>query len=260
MHDFATLCNVTALKYRHYRGVDENQIIVSAHAESKMTIIVTDSFPNWALKKKYRISTEIRSSMSRLSSPEEKMRALRIIAALLVLGSAFSWADTIYTVNMSAVFTATQPCSSNCTDIIDATFKYDMPVNGYRGNPGYIVPGSFSFSSAGFFGDLSGEGVLNDYWTPLYNSGYDEVDILIGPTLSNGTFTGSVWAGMSIYSCESDGCVAAYDVPTPPSNHTGEALWISPSFQFFTETVPEPSSLAMMLVPLLGFVGWLRKR
>ncbi len=92
------------------------------------------------------------------------MRALRIIAALLVLGSAFSWADTIYTVNMSAVFTATQPCSSNCTDIIDASFKYDLATGGYNGEPGYIVPGSFWFSSVGFFGDLYSNGIVHSYW------------------------------------------------------------------------------------------------
>ncbi len=64
---------------------------------------------------------------------------------------------------------------------------------------------------------------------------------------------------MSIYSCESDACTAAYGVPKPPYP-TGEALWIQPSFQFATVTAPEPTSLAMLLVPILGFVGWLRKR
>ena len=193
--------------------------------------------------------------------PRGNMRALRTVVALLVFGSVVCWADTIYTVNIWSVFTATQPCVSNCTEIIDATFKYDMPVNGYNGYPGYIVPGSFSITSAGFMGDLWSNGVLHDYWIGLYSAGYDEVDILVGPVLSNGVYTGGgVAAGMKIYSCYSAGCAAAYDVPPPPPPppQTGEALWIPPSFQFETVTAPEPTSLAMLLIPI-GVLGW-RKR
>ena len=34
------------------------------------------------------------------------MRALRVLIALLLFGSAFTWSDTIYTVNIWANFTA----------------------------------------------------------------------------------------------------------------------------------------------------------
>jgi hypothetical protein len=191
--------------------------------------------------------------MSILSSPEEKMRALRTVVALLVFGSAFCWADTIYTVNAWAIFTATQPCTSNCTDRIDLSFQYEYVGSVVSGSSqwGYILPQTFSLHSVGFFGDLTSPGQALSYWLPMLNAGGDEIDLNghvavypLGPLF------------MTIYDCKSDACRANYGVPYFSGP---EAFYIAPSSQGSTVLIPEPSSLALVLVPMLGYLSWRRR-
>jgi hypothetical protein len=77
-----------------------------------------------------------------------------IVLATLVVCSASTWADSIeLDVSAWATFTATQPCSFNCTETIGMDFLYDPPTS--FGAGGEIVLGTLSISSSGFLGMLT---------------------------------------------------------------------------------------------------------
>jgi hypothetical protein len=59
------------------------------------------------------------------------MRRWLIVFAAVAFCSIPTWADSIeLDVTAFATFTATQPCSSNCTETIGVNFLYLPPVHG----------------------------------------------------------------------------------------------------------------------------------
>ena len=177
------------------------------------------------------------------------MRALRIITALLILGSAIAWADTIYTVNVFTEFTATRPCTVNCTETITASFQYEFAGYASNGSPiSSIVPGSLSVSANGFLGSVTWNGAFNGEWIALYDSGGDQIDIygnLSGPFIGSPNQT----LYMNMYSCLSAACQSAYGPIVPVASYIGQSYGSS------VITAPEPSSLALLIVPA-SFLGW----
>ena len=91
------------------------------------------------------------------------MRKLCFMVIVLTLFPAFGSADTIYSVDITSYFAATNSCSLNCLETISASFQYDWggyitAADGSQQAVSFIVPGSFSFTSQGFLGPVSSTG------------------------------------------------------------------------------------------------------
>ena len=131
------------------------------------------------------------------------MRSFVVALAFLTLGSALAWADTVYTVNMRANFTATQPCVSNCSEDISATFQYQSTEIDNQLD-WVLVPGSFSMTSSGFLGTFDTVGSFHTSYIPTFNGSGDELDLLFN--VINPQFEPE----MGLYACESQACVAGF--------------------------------------------------
>lgn len=174
------------------------------------------------------------------------MRAFRVVIVLLAFGSTFAWADQLYQVSIFSDFTATQPCVTNCNEIVAASFQW-VETNNILNS--YVVPGTFWASASGFLGPLlQADGSAKDgYFIPVDDLYGDELDINFSPT---NPF-------MDLWSCGSQACINAYD--PLPSFHVGGFLMPQTFGWSEVSTVPEPSSLALLIVPAIGFLGWKRK-
>ena len=186
------------------------------------------------------------------------MRALRTFIVLLAFGSTFMWADEIYSVSIWSNFTATQPCVTNCTETIEASFQYDWdPQPGTSPTAwAQVVPGTLSVSGNGFLGSVTASccEVINGSYISLLDVGGDEIDL-------NGIgyeVTGSNIAYMQLWSCRSQACISAYD---PPSYQEVGGFYMNQTYgSSVISRVPEPTSLALLLIPAIGLAGWRRKR
>lgn len=125
------------------------------------------------------------------------MRSFVVAIVFLTFGSALAWTDTVYTVNMWASFTATQPCISNCTENLSASFQY------YKDQV-ELVPGSFSMTSSGFMGSFDTVGSFHSWYIPTFNGSGDELDLLF--SVVNPQFEPE----MGLYACESQACVSGF--------------------------------------------------
>jgi len=191
------------------------------------------------------------------------MRRLLIVLAILVVCSAPTWADNVeYDVNAWATFTATQPCSFNCTETIGLNFLY-MPPSDFLPNPGsdasstgQIVLGSMNESSSGFLGSLSyptGPNISIQGYIPFANSMHDEVD-LRAPVLFpgdtspvDGILPGINTTSFDLFYCYSQTCNNAMG---PDAD-----LHPSPSSQFVVVTpvqVPDGDSPLVLSFGALG--------
>src|SRR5581483_2378218 len=114
------------------------------------------------------------------------MRPALIALAALLLWCAPTWADSLLDVNISGTFVATQPCSSNCTQVVSINFEFDpeeYPLG--TSTYGYAVPGTMSIFASGFLGSfnsLSYQGSdayinLSEGYMPFLGSAGDELDI-----------------------------------------------------------------------------------
>lgn len=183
------------------------------------------------------------------------MRRLLIIFVVVMFCSASGWADsTELDVSAWATFTATQPCSSNCTETIGMDFLYDPPT--LQTGKGGIVPGTLSVSSSGFLGMLSSPG-WGYYYAPLFDGlshegAYgDEIDLVgtcsfcadalqIAPGINTLSF--------SVYSCGSAACYAAFG---PDATGT----YITPTSEFTVATpvhVPDGDSYLLLSLSAFG--------
>lgn len=190
------------------------------------------------------------------------MRALRIIIGFLVLGSAFACADHVYSVEMTGTFTATAPCTSDCTETLSSSFQMVLDptlpsciatgfIDGVR-QPCYItvIPSTFSLTASGFLGSFVAPTTSlddqNTIWT--FDSMGDEIDIEFGSPNNPIPLP-----QFEIFDCKYD------DVCW---NHFAGPVHGSLMFaQEWSTTVkaPEPSSLALLPVPVLLFL-FLRNR
>ncbi len=109
------------------------------------------------------------------------MRAFRVVIVLLAFGSTFAWADQLYQVSIFSDFTATQPCVTNCNEIVAASFQW-VETNNILNS--YVVPGTFWASASGFLGPLlQADGSAKDgYFIPVDDLYGDELDINFSPT------------------------------------------------------------------------------
>ncbi len=169
------------------------------------------------------------------------MRALRIITALLILGSAIAWADNVYSVEMTSTFVATQPCLSNCTETIAASFEW-VETNNIIDS--YVVPGTLWASANGFLGPLlqANSSAKDGYYIPVYDLYGDEIDINFSP----------MDPFMDIWSCKSSACIDGFN--PPPYQQVGGFLFDQTFGWNEVSTVPEPSSFAMLLI-VVGAMG-----
>jgi hypothetical protein len=142
------------------------------------------------------------------------MRRLLIVFAVVAFCSAPIWADSIeLNVNAWATFTATQPCSSNCTETIGVNFLVEVPnLTNYL--DAQLVPNSLSVSSSGFLGSFSSPYCTSCYVTlgdyiAFYNGGIygDEIDLMFaGFVIPPGINT----VKFDLFTCVSSACQAAY--------------------------------------------------
>ena len=155
------------------------------------------------------------------------MRRLLVVLATLVVCSAPTWADSIeLDVNAWATFTATQPCSSNCTETIATNFLY-MPPSDFAADPnseasftGQIVPGSMNVSSSGFLGSFStplGDPISGQGYIPFFNKAtfpLDEIDLQVPLAAEfdgvDGIQPGVNTVGFDLFYCLSQVCQAAF--------------------------------------------------
>ena len=189
------------------------------------------------------------------------MRALWIVLAFLVLGSAFAFADQVYSVDMNGTFIATAPCTSDCTETLSSTFQFVLDptlpyctqvgvIDGMHQNCDIIViPSSFSLTSSGFMGSFVAAGTSvgdqNTIWT--FNSMGDEIDIEFGDPQNPIPLP-----QFEIFSCSfADTCYAHFTGPAHGSLMFAQE-WST------TVKIPEPSSLALLVVPVTAFL--LRRR
>lgn len=180
------------------------------------------------------------------------MRRFLIVLAVVAFCTAPTWADSIdLDVVAWATYTATQPCSSNCTETIGISFLYYGPTLGSLGG---IVPGTLNVSSSGFLGMFSGNSWVGGYYAPLFNGLGDEID-LVGTCgscsdgddlqIAPGIDTLSFW----IYSCKSQACDNAYGP---------DATNLSPTSQSSVATrvaVPDGDSFPLLMLTTLCAVG-----
>ncbi len=177
------------------------------------------------------------------------MRALRILAIVLVVltfSPLLAHADQVYSVDMWGIYTATTPCTSNCTETITADFQftYDPSLWPFV----QIIPGSFSSTSSGFMGPLVSDGTTHGDLTIWFLGGGGEIDIWWGTPYYSlpGFFQFEIWA------CRSDPCTSAF------GENPLQWSFMAPQEWSTTIKAPEPSSLALLPVPLIIFL--LRKR
>ncbi|MGA9507236.1 MAG: hypothetical protein WBV55_01185 [Candidatus Sulfotelmatobacter sp.] len=188
------------------------------------------------------------------------MRRLLIVIAVLAFCSALTWADTIeLDVNAWATFTATQPCSSNCTETIGVNFLVDLPNHGNT----QLVPNSVSVSSSGFLGSFSSpyctscSPILGDY-IAFYNNGIfgDEIDLMFaGFVIPPGINTLS----FDLFTCVSSACQAAYGSNYPYALHPNPTI---ESSVVTAVAVPDGTSFLSLALSAFGTVGlgWLWRR
>ena len=137
------------------------------------------------------------------------MRKFVILLTALVLCPLWATADSIVDVNIWGTFTATQPCTVNCTETIGISFQFDSAsiVYGHYG-PQYAwaVPGTINVSASGFLGSFTalnygGEGYINignEAYMPFIGQFGDEIDILV--VYGNTVFpVGTNTIGLQIY-------------------------------------------------------------
>jgi hypothetical protein len=190
-------------------------------------------------------------------------RFVLMFCAVVVLCCS-GWADklTVDHVTVSGTITATQPCSSNCTETISLNFLF---VPGYE-DPffttyGYILPGSFNETYSGFLGSASvvGGGDFHivegfGYWYICCGAG-TEVDLVWGFETPD-IFNPANPVGLSFYACNVQACQDAlgarwtiheigYYPEEPP---LGDGL--TGTVVITETTVAEPTSLLMLVVGL----------
>jgi hypothetical protein len=137
------------------------------------------------------------------------MRRLLIVLGVVAFCSVPTWATSVdYDVNAWATYTATQPCSSNCTETIAVNFLYNPTV-------AELVPNSLTVDSSGFLGTFSPACTGcsgNALYLGLFNNGTtefetDEIDLDYNPyPIQPGinTLTFVLWA------CQTSACTEAY--------------------------------------------------
>jgi hypothetical protein len=189
------------------------------------------------------------------------MRRLLIVLATLVACSAPTWADSIeLDVNAWATFTATQPCSSNCTETIGVNFLY-RPPSDFPDTPKYelqqdlvgqIVAGSMDVTASGFMGAFNGNGTFmsTQGYIPFYDSMRDEIDLNV-PVGTGGIQTGMNTLSFTLFTCQTAACLNAMG---PDASH----------FQFYTNTessvvtrvgVPDGDSSPLLMLVALVPIG-----
>jgi hypothetical protein len=159
------------------------------------------------------------------------MRRLLIVFAVVAFCSAPIWADSIeLDVNAWATFTATQHCSSNCTETIGMNFLY-MPPSDFAADPnseasftGQIVPGSMNVSSSGFLGSFSTFSTISissQGYIPIADSMGDDVDLNVPVGTPDGIEPGINTVSFQLFYCESQACQTAFgtqELHPGPSN------------------------------------------
>lgn len=199
------------------------------------------------------------------------MRRLLIVLSVLIFCSASSWADSIEMVDVVAwaTFTATQPCSSNCTETLGLSFQYIEPAVFYQNGQlidypnGEIVPGSLEVGSSGFLGSFYG-GPLFEGFIPFWNSvplsASDEIDLDI-PGGRNEIQTGVNTLALYVWACRSQACISAYGEsgmgPDFIRDPTSESTVVT------AVAVPDGTSLLSLGLTAFGAIGlawrWRRK-
>jgi len=182
------------------------------------------------------------------------MLRLSILTAVLAFCSAPTWADSIeLDVNAWATFTATQPCTSNCTETIRVNFLYIPPptVNITPENfLGTVVPGTMDVSSTGFLGAFSAfsGGVVNSQgFVGFSGSSGDEIDLNI---LSNNGFQPGInTADFDLFSCESQACQTAFGTADHHPNPTSQSSLVS------RVAVPDGTSFLSLTLAAFGAIG-----
>ena len=189
------------------------------------------------------------------------MRALWIAVAFLVLGLTFAYADQVYSVEMSGTYTATVPCTSNCTETLSASFQFILdptwslpcPTSPYSACRTNIVPGTFSLTSDGFMGTFTSSGVIAaDNYIPTFdtlglNTLTDEIDIEGFFPYGGDSYSVPV-PKFNIFHCGSDACRAAF------ANTREDGYLMYPQQWWTVVKAPEPSSLALLVVPAVVFL------
>lgn len=180
-------------------------------------------------------------------------KRLLVLIAVLACSSAPSWADSIeLDVNAWGTYTATQPCSSNCTETIAMSFLYDTPSVDYP--EGEMVPGSFQMSSSGFLGTFSGpsnQRWMGDYM-PSFNGLGDEIDLYSFAANEFSIAPGVNTVGFFIYSCQSEICANAFGqtwTADGPGFTSDESSIVTPV------QVPDGDSVPWLMVTALGAIG-----
>jgi hypothetical protein len=190
------------------------------------------------------------------------MRRLLIVTTVLAFCSAPTWADSIeLDVNAWATFTATQPCTSNCTETIGVNFLY-IPPPTLNVTPenflGTVVPGTMDVSSSGFLGPFSAYygGVVNSQgYVGFSGSSGDEVDLNI---LSNNGFQPGInTADFDLFFCESQACQTAFGTADHHPNPTSQSSVVT------SVAVPDGTSFLSLTLAAFGGVAivwrWRRK-
>ena len=166
------------------------------------------------------------------------MRRLLVVLAAVAFCSIPTWADNIeYDVNAWATFTATQPCSSNCTETIAMNFLYKPPsdflpsTNSVLSYTGEIVPGSMDESSSGFVGSLiAGATISTQAYVPFSDLMGDEFDldvpVRIG-TDQDGIQPGFNTLGFELFYCPSEVCQTKMRGPNPIELHPGPTSYFT---------------------------------
>jgi len=178
------------------------------------------------------------------------MRSLRIIIAIAAFSSLYASADQIYQVNILSGFTATQPCVSNCTEIVTASFQYDWhpDLNTSPSEWANIVPGTLWVNGAGLLGSVTGSCcyVPDGYYISLLDAGNDEIDLNFSPS----------GAYMDLWSCRSSSCQASFN--PLPYQYVGGFMFDQTFGWSEVTLVPEPSAL-LLLLPIAGIAWWRRQ-
>lgn len=195
------------------------------------------------------------------------MRRFLLVFAVVACCSAPTWADSIEVdVNAWATFTATQPCSYNCTETIGMSFLYVEPTPYSPGQPyfpyGEIVPGTLNVSSSGFLGSFYGGPVFVGFipfWNSAPFSAGDEIDLDIPST--NEIQTGVNTVDLYLWGCQSQACYNAFGerwTVVGLGNPTSQASLVAPV------AVPDETSFLSLALTSLGTVGlvwrWRRSR
>jgi hypothetical protein len=190
------------------------------------------------------------------------MRRLLIVFAVVAFCSAPTLADSIeLDVNAWATFTATQSCTSNCTETIGVSFLYTPPPTTNITSEnflGTVVPGSMEVTSSGFLGSFSSEGgVTTQGYTGFTNFLGDEIDLLGFST--TGIQSGINTLDFDLFFCRSEACDNAYGPDATPMhpNPTSESSVVT------RVAVPDGTSFLSLSLVAFGAIGlvwrWRRK-